>query len=125
MKFVTVRKFGLILPLVFNSLVATNVNAAPGESSFKRYCSVCHSVDPGKNKIGPNLAGIVGRHAGSIENFNYSAAMKKLNVNWTVDNLDRFITKPREFVPGTMMAFPGIQDEETRKALVEYLQLAH
>ncbi|MES0172578.1 cytochrome c family protein [Mesorhizobium sp. M0006] len=96
-------------------------SADSGSAIFKRYCSVCHSVEEGKNKIGPSLAGVVGRHSASIETFSYSSAMKGLGVVWTPDNLDKFLTRPASMVPGTMMAFPGVKKDDDRKALIEYL----
>jgi cytochrome c len=97
------------------------VSAKSDPSIFKRYCSVCHSVEEGKNKFGPSLADIVGRSSASIRDFGYSEPMKKLGVVWTLENLDRYLTNPAEMVPGTQMAFPGVKNRDERKALIDYL----
>jgi cytochrome c2 len=111
----------LIFALVFTLNLPQVVSANSDPSMFKRYCSVCHSIEEGKNKIGPSLAKIVGRHSASIQNFGYSEPMRKLGVVWTSENLDRFLTNPPEMVPGTRMSFPGLKNEDERKALIDYL----
>lgn len=88
---------------------------------FQRYCSVCHSLEEGKNKYGPSLAGVVGRRSASVQNFSYSSAMRSLRVTWTKENLDKFLAGPAEMVPGTLMIFPGVKKEDERNALIEYL----
>jgi cytochrome c len=90
-------------------------------SVFSRYCSVCHSIEEGKNKFGPSLAKIVGRRSASIQDYAYSEPMKKLGVVWTSETLDKYLTNPAEMVPGTRMAFPGIKNQDERKALIDYL----
>jgi cytochrome c len=92
-----------------------------GETIFKRYCAVCHSVEAGKNKIGPSLHGVVGRPAGTAPNYSYSDANKKSGITWTEANLDKYLTNPRAMVPGTKMLFAGIKDPEQRKAVISYL----
>jgi cytochrome c len=92
-----------------------------GETIFKRYCAVCHSVEPGTNKIGPSLAGIVGRPAGTAPNYSYTAANKNSGLTWTEDNLDKYLTDPKAMVPGTKMLFAGIKNPDDRKAVIAYL----
>jgi len=92
-----------------------------GEAVFKRTCAVCHSVEAGKNKIGPSLAGVVGRKAGSIEGFKYSDAMKNSGVTWSNETLDKYLTDPKTFVAGNRMTFAGVKKAEDRKALIDYL----
>ncbi len=96
-----------------------------GEAVFKRNCAVCHTVDPGKNKIGPTLFGIVGRKAGTVPGFAYSEANKKSGVTWTEQTLDTYLTDPRKFIPGTKMVFAGLKDAEEREALIEFLKEHH
>lgn len=96
-------------------------DAAKGKAQFAR-CMACHSVDPAKPRgIGPNLAGVVGRLAGSQPGFKYTPGLAGGKFKWTPDKLDAFIAKPRAVVPGTNMAFSGITDPAARKALVAYL----
>lgn len=92
-----------------------------GEAVFNRYCSVCHSLDPGKNKIGPSLAGVVGRRAGSVPDFSYSSANKGSGIVWTKEKLDEYLTDPQKMVPGTLMVFPGVKNPDERQALIAYL----
>lgn len=95
-------------------------NAAKGEIVFKR-CVMCHVVEKGKKSIiGPNLAGVVGRKAGTAE-FAYSPAMKSSGIVWTADKLDAFIKAPSATVKGTRMAFGGIPNAQDRADLIAFL----
>ena len=96
-----------------------------GEAVFKRNCAICHTVEPGKNKIGPTLFGVVGRKAGSVPGFAYSAANKNSGDTWDEATLDKYLTDPMKFVPGTKMVFGGLKNPEQRKALIEYLKEHH
>jgi cytochrome c2 len=96
-----------------------------GEGIFKRYCSVCHSLEPGRNKFGPSLSGVVGRKAASIEGYDYSEAFRKLSVVWSAETLDVYLSGPSKFAPGTRMMFPGIANAEDRRSVVEYLSSVH
>ena len=93
-----------------------------GEVVFKRYCGVCHTVEAGKNKIGPSLAGIVGRKAGTVPGFNYTEANKNSGVTWDEEKLDTYLIDPRKFIPGTKMLFAGLKNPDDRTALIAYLK---
>jgi cytochrome c len=93
-----------------------------GEAIFKRYCQVCHTVEAGKNKIGPSLAGVIGRKAGTAPGYSYSEANQNSGVTWDEANLDTYLTDPRKFIPGTKMLFVGIKNPDDRKALIAYLK---
>jgi cytochrome c len=101
---------------------AAQDKAKQGEAVFKRTCAACHTVEAGKNKIGPSLAGVVGRKAGSAQGFKYSDPMAKSGVTWTEENLDKYIADPKTFVPGNKMAFTGIKKEDERHAVIDYLE---
>lgn len=96
-------------------------NPALGEKVFKK-CKACHSLEDGKNKIGPTLYGIFGREAGAVDGYKYSAALKESGVVWSEETIDQYIEKPKAFIKGTKMAFPGLKKEDDRKNLVAYLK---
>jgi cytochrome c len=86
-------------------------------------CKACHDFTKGgPNKVGPNLWGIVGAKHAHVQGFNYSDAIKGLSGDWTYENLDKFLTKPKDYAPGTKMAFPGLPKPEDRAALLAYLR---
>jgi cytochrome c2 len=95
--------------------------AADGADVFANNCAVCHSTDPGTNKLGPSLAGIVGRKSGSLDDYSYSPAMAKLGATWDKATLDKYLTDPQAMVPGTKMIYLGVKDADERKALIDYL----
>lgn len=95
--------------------------ADSGEDLFNNNCAVCHATDPGTNKLGPSLAGIVGRKSASLGDYSYSPAMTKANLTWDKATLDKYLTDPQAMVPGTKMIFPGVKDANDRKALIDYL----
>ena len=101
---------------------ATHAANQDGEKLFKKYCNACHTVEEGKNKIGPSLAGVVGRKAGSVPGFKYSDANKKSGVVWDEAELGKYLTDPRKEMPGTKMIFAGIKKEDERQAVIEYLK---
>lgn len=94
--------------------------AAPPEA-FKQ-CQVCHSATPGKNGIGPSLAGIYGTKAAEVPGYDFSDAMKGSGLTWNEATLDKFLTSPQTVVPGTKMTFGGLKDADKRKAVIAYLK---
>ena len=93
-----------------------------GEQLFRRTCGICHTVQPDQNRIGPSLAGIVGRKAGTVPGFNYSEANKDSNVTWDEANLGQYLTDPQKFMPGTKMIYAGMKDPAQRRAVIAYLK---
>jgi cytochrome c len=93
---------------------------ASGEKVFIQ-CKTCHVTDPGVNRIGPSLAGIVGRPAGQVPGFNYSPANKNSGITWTPEKMFQYLENPQRVVPGTKMAFGGIQDNQKRADLIAWL----
>ena len=101
---------------------ATATTAAASEPGAFAQCKACHSVDPGKNGIGPSLAGIFGDKAATVPGFEFSEAMKSSGLTWNQATLDRYLTDPRGVVPGTKMAFGGVKDAAQRQAIINYLK---
>jgi nitrite reductase (NO-forming) len=91
-----------------------------GRQSFRK-CQACHSLEPGKNLIGPSLAGIFGKSAGQVSGYNYSPAMKAANVTWNAENLNAFMRAPQHLIPKNKMAFPGIASDSERTNIVAFL----
>lgn len=106
-------------PLLLVSFVA---RADPsGAAVFKRNCAICHSTEPDHNRVGPSLAGVVGRRSGAVPNFNYSSANKNSGIVWTQEKLDAYLADPQGVVPGTTMLFPGVKNDADRRALIDFL----
>ena len=100
---------------------AQAADAKKGAAVFQR-CAICHSNTKGAGaKIGPNLFGVVGRKAGTMPDFPYSAAMKGSGITWTPDKLTAYIEHPQVVVPGNRMAFAGITRPAEAEDLVAYL----
>ncbi|HEX7856839.1 MAG TPA: c-type cytochrome [Sphingobium sp.] len=92
-----------------------------GATVFRQRCQACHTAVAGQpSRVGPNLAGVVGRKAASVPAFNYSAALKASGLTWTRGNLDRFLQAPARMVPGTRMAV-ALTDNAQRAAVLTYL----
>lgn len=84
-------------------------------------CMSCHTVEAGKNLIGPSLHGVVGRKAASLPGYAYSDALKKSGLTWDEATLDKWIAGPAKLVPGTKMTFFGLSDPAKRKKLIDWL----
>lgn len=98
-------------------------DAAAGAGAFA-VCRACHSLDEGRNGLGPSLAGLAGRKAGGGEGFNYSDALKSSDVVWTTATLDEYLADTGAFIPGNRMAqlFPAnVKDDTKRANIVAYL----
>ena len=97
-------------------------DAAAGEQSFKK-CVPCHSIGEGaKNKVGPELNGLDGRHSGTAPGYNYSDANKNSGIVWNEANFKEYIKDPRAKIPGTKMIFPGIKNEKEVDGLWAYIK---
>jgi cytochrome c len=97
-------------------------DVAAGEQSFKK-CFPCHSVGEGaKNKVGPVLNGLDGRHSGTVADFTYSDANKNSGITWNEEIFKDYIKDPRAKIPNTKMIFPGIKNEKEAGDLWAYLK---
>jgi cytochrome c len=103
---------------------ASAADTAAGEKVFAR-CKICHSVQAGApSPVGPNLHGVFGRKAGSVEGFNYSEAMKNSGIVWDDETLTKYLRDPRGSLPGNKMAFPGLKNDDEMANLLAYLHQA-
>jgi cytochrome c len=98
-------------------------DATHGEAVFTQ-CKTCHVIDAGVNRIGPSLHAVVGRKAGEIAGFSYSAANKGSGITWTAEKLYQYLEKPARVVPGTKMAFAGLAKGQDRADVIAYLSTA-
>jgi cytochrome c len=114
------------------AVIAAGLGAAPamaqdadkGERVFKR-CAACHTTESGgKNKRGPNLFGVIGRQAGSLEGYRYSKAFKALDFVWDEAKLVEFVAGPKKMVKGTKMGFAGLRKEDDIANIIAYLKIA-
>jgi cytochrome c len=94
---------------------------AKGATAAKK-CQACHTFEKGgPNRVGPNLWGVVNRPKGTEAGFNYSAAMKGKGGEWTYEDLNKFLSGPKAFVPGTNMQFAGLPKNSERADVINYL----
>src|SRR5215470_9823824 len=102
------------LAVVTSVFVASGAQAqdvAAGKTSFNK-CLACHAIGEGaKNKVGPELNGLDGRHSGTAPDYNYSDANKNSGITWGEATFKEYIKDPRAKIPGTKMFFPGIKSE--------------
>lgn len=99
-------------------------DAALGKKVFYR-CMACHEAETDRDKVGPHLLDIVGRTAGTAENFNYSQAMKDAGAAglvWDEANLRAYLGAPKLKVPGNKMAFSGLTSDEDIANVIAYLK---
>lgn len=110
--------------IAFTSPALAQGDAANGEKVFNK-CKACHTVEEGKNKVGPTLYNVIGRKAGSLEDFRYSSAMKEYGAAgtvWDEETLNAYLEAPKEVVEGTKMAFVGLKKPEDRDDVIAYLK---
>src|ERR1700744_3143984 len=113
------------LAVIAAAILATPALAAgdpvQGKAVFAR-CAICHNVEKDAGHgVGPNLFGIAGRKAASVDGFNYSGPMKASGIVWTDEKLSQWVAAPAKMVPGTKMAFGGISSKGQIADVVAYL----
>ena len=98
-----------------------SASAAEGAKVFKK-CAACHSIkEGGANKIGPALWGVLGRTAGSVPGYKYSKAMVAHGKNWSFEEMNGFLIKPKDWIKGTKMSFAGLKNAKDRAAVILYM----
>lgn len=116
------RTFVLLATSLMAGPAFAEGDAARGKQIFGR-CMACHAIGAGaKNQIGPELNGLFGRKAGSVESYTYSPANKNSGVVWDEGTFAQYIRDPKKMVPGTKMIFPGIKNETEINDLIAYLK---
>jgi cytochrome c len=102
---------------------ALTQDSDPGQIAFNNACRTCHTPREGDNRLGPSLYRVIGRKAGSLPNYSYSESMKKADIVWDKQNLDRFIANPDQVVPGNnMKPYGGIASAEERAKIIAFLE---
>jgi len=98
-----------------------STSATEGAKVFKK-CAACHSIaEGGANKIGPALWGVLGRPTGSVAGYKYSKAMAAYGKNWSFEEMNGFLTKPKDWIKGTKMSFAGLKNAKERAAVILYM----
>ena len=122
MKFRIATFFSAALAVMITVGSAEAGDEKKGAKVFKK-CKACHTIkEGGKNKVGPNLYGIVGQKAAQVKGYKYSKAMKASDVTWDEATPDKFLTKPKKMMKKTKMAFSGLKKEKQRADLIAYLK---
>jgi len=121
-------RLALVLPVAFvavaNAASADDGDAKRGAALY-RACVACHSLEPGVHLSGPSLAGLWDKPAGKIDGFvRYSKGLKSADFVWNADTLFAWVADPQVMVPGTYMAFRGIEDAQARADIVAFLKIA-
>ena len=102
-------------------ILLASASIADGQKVFKK-CAACHSIAKGGgNKIGPSLWAVLGRQAGSISDYKYSKAMTLHAKPWSFEEMNGFLTKPKDWIKGTKMSFLGLKKETERAAVILYM----
>jgi len=114
-------RFIMLAIIALAPLAAHAADADAGKAVYSNKCRVCHSNTAGENRVGPSLAGVVGRASGTYPNYHYSDAMLAAHKTWDAATLNVYLTHPKDVVPGTKMAFNGISDDTDRGNLIAYL----
>ena len=118
-----IKYFFVITGIITVMLIFSIANAADpvnGKKVFKK-CAACHSLQEGKNKIGPSLHNLLGRKAGSVEGYKYSKAMATHGKTWSFEEMNSFLIKPKDWIKGTKMSFVGLKSKNDRVAVILYM----
>ena len=111
-----------MLAFAIATFAAAPAAATPDGAAIYERCLACHTL--AHDAVGPRHCGVVGRRAGSVAGFAYSQPMRESGLTWDVATLDRFLSSPRDVVPGTLMTYAGVPDAGERRALIDFLAKA-
>jgi cytochrome c len=113
------HKFATLIALLLACSQASAGDAIRGQQLYQQQCIACHSVDV--SLAGPAHRGVFGRKAGTVADFAYSLALRKLKLHWTATNLDRWLANPEQVAPGQQMGY-SVKSQQERADLIAYLQ---
>ena len=120
------KKVGVVLAaalfLMVVAVLLTTVPVSAQQPSAYGQCKACHSSVAGKTMVGPSHFGVVGRKAGSVDGFAYSAAMKASGLTWDEATLQKYISDPKGTVPGNKMPIAGVRKADDVTAIIGYLK---
>ncbi|MFI5023533.1 MAG: c-type cytochrome [Alphaproteobacteria bacterium] len=97
-------------------------DVAAGEKVYTAQCKACHSLDSGKNGIGPSLSGVVGRKSGAGAGFKYSDAMAKGDMTWDEASLAKYLKSPKDVVPGNKMLAGALKSDDDIQNVIAFLK---
>lgn len=103
----------------------TGGSAREGRAIFVSICHTCHSAQPGLNRIGPSLYGVVGRKAASLPDYPYSEVMRNSGFVWTPQQIFTYIANPQQVLPGVKMHYAGLTRASDRRDVIAYLETLH
>jgi cytochrome c len=109
-----------IVATVWAAVPSAAQEGSQGQTAFRQRCGAYHQIDTTRNGVGPHLQGVIGRTAGSLEGFNFSAALKSSGIVWSAETLDTYLANPTAMVRGTRMT-QRFNNAEERKAIVAFL----
>lgn len=105
----------------FGAPALADGDADAGAKVFNK-CKACHTLEEGKNKVGPSLFGVMGRAAGAVDGFKYSSAMQESGLTWDDATMAKFLAKPKDLVAKTKMSFAGLKKEDDIENVIAYIK---
>ena len=110
--------------LLFFPTIVFSQDSGKGQKLFEE-CRACHALETGaKDTVGPDLHGVIGRKAGTLDDFRYSPAMKRSGITWTPQALEAYVADPQKTVPQNRMPYAGMPEARDRADLIAYLKEA-